>query len=255
MRRPDLRRFFTGVVPPLPSLSAGAIAAINRRRMQGAIVILVHNAKGGPGKTTCVLNIAVGYRLNAKKKVLVVDADTRQKTARKWPRPANAKYPVVEVCDPRSLLENLAHWILNFDVVVIDMPGRDEPALGTILQVSDILIAPSKPSRQDLPELENGIPMAEAHGVPHVVVFNEATREWTAELGHYADEFHRFGPFLPVAMKGLVGYRHAYSHGRGVLEYRRAEEAKVNFARVFQALSQVIEHAHDAWVKEASAHE
>ena len=166
MRRPNLASFSTQAVAPPPSLNAGAIATINHHRLKGALVILVHNAKGGPGKATCVLNLAVGYRLKGKR-VLVIDADMRQQTARKWPRPANARYPVVMVCDPRVLLERLAHWILDYDVVLIDMPGRDEPALGTILRVADILIAPSKPSRQDLPELEQGFPWL----MPMVPVF------------------------------------------------------------------------------------
>lgn len=251
MRRPNLAGFSTEVVSPLPGLSTAAIAAITRRRLEGALIILVHNAKGGPGKTTCVLNIAVGYRLKGKR-VLVVDADVGQQTARKWPRPANVKYPAVVVCDPRALIERLANWIDDYDVILIDMPGRDELSLGAILQVADILIAPAKPSRQDLPELENGIVMADAHGVPHVVLFNEATRAWTAELEGFREEFGQFEPFLPIAMKSLIGYRHAYANGAGVLEYRRAEEAKLNFDRVFQAVSGVIEKAHDAWVKEAS---
>lgn len=210
-----------------------------------------NNAKGGPGKTTSLLNIAVGYKHKGKT-VLVVDADVAQRTAKKWPRPAAVKNPAVVVCDPRELIERLARWIDDYDVVLVDMPGRDEPSLGSILQVADILIAPAKPCRQDLPELEQGIPMADAHGVPHIVLFNEATREWTAELEGYREEFSQFGPFLPIAMKSLVGYRHAYGSGAGVLEYRYAEEAKVNFARVFQALSGIIEEAHAAWLAEAS---
>ena len=44
----------------------------------------------------------------------------------------------------------------------------------------------------------------------------------------------------------------ADAHGAGVLEYRHAEEAKLNFGRVFQAPSGVIEQAHQTWVQEAS---
>lgn len=252
MRRPILLSFSTDAGKPLPGLHAAAMAAINRRRLLGATVIVVHNAKGGPGKTTSLLNIAVGFKRKAKK-VLVVDADVGQQTARKWPRPPNFSNPAVVVCDPRELIERLARWIHDYEVVLVDMPGRDEPSLGSILQVADILIAPAKPSRQDLPELEHGIPMADAHGVPHIVLFNEATREWTAELEGYSQEFSRFGPFLPVAMKSLVGYRHAYGSGAGVLEYRYSEEAKENFTRVFEALSVVIEEAHVSWLREASS--
>lgn len=254
MRRPNLASFSTEAATSPPSLHGAAIAMINRRRLAGVLVVLVHNAKGGPGKTTCVLNLAVGYKLKGKK-VLVVDADMRQRTAGKWPRPAFVTNPAVHICDPRDLIEKLAGWVNDYDVILIDMPGRDELSLGSILQVADILIAPSKPSRQDLPELEQGIPMADAHGVPHIVVFNEATREWTGELEGFSEEFSQFGPFLPVAMKSLVGYRRAYAHGAGVLEYRCAEEAKENFDRVFRALSGLIEKSHSAWVEQGAAHE
>lgn len=252
MRRPNFEGFSTKTdIPPLGT-RATQIAEIRRRRLEGALVLLVANSKGGPGKTTCALNIAVGYRLRGLR-VLIVDTDIQQSTAKKWPRSPSFR-PTVVSSDLRDVMAKLVHWIAAYDVVIVDTRGSDEPALALILPVCDILVAPSKPSHQDLPELERTIPVSEAHAVPHIVVFNEATREWTEELAGLAQEYSHFGPFLPVAMKSLVGYRHAYGKGAGVLEYRYEAEAKINFRHVFDALESVIEEARNAWkIKEVQA--
>lgn len=252
MRRPNFEGFSTKTdISHLGGRDA-QVAEINRRRLQGALVLLVHNSKGGPGKTTCALNLAVGYRLKGLR-VLIVDTDVKQSTAKNWPRPA-CFGPTVVSSDLRDVTAKLVHWIAAYDVVIVDTRGSDEPALPLILPVCDILVAPSKPTHQDLPELERSIPVSDAYAVPHIVVFNEATREWTEELAGLAKEYSRFGPFLPVAMKSLVGYRHAYGNGAGVLEYRHEAEAKINFRHVFDALESVIEDARNSWkIKEAQA--
>lgn len=241
MRRPRLSQVLSG-----SSISAvlGQRAAeiIKVRRKAGAFVVVVANGKGGCGKSTLVLNMAIGYG-RIKKRVLIIDADIEQKTVSKWPRPARLAGPTVVEWQTVEILDRLASDIAQYDVVLIDLAGRDDRAAAPVLAVADILISPAKPSLQDLPELERFIRVAKAKNIPHLVVFNEATREMTGELAQLAEKFAHFRPYLPVAMQQLTGYRRAYGHGRSVLEYMGEHPAKENFSRVFKQIDAAISSA------------
>lgn len=241
MRRPILPRLSVGIaLNVVPRHHAADI--INARRKAGSIVAVIANGKGGTGKSTLALNMGIGYGLR-EQRVLLVDADTEQRTVSKWPRPAGPIGPAVVAWPTVDILDKLAAVIDQYDVVLIDMAGRDDRAAAPVLAIADMLISPAKPSHQDLSELDRFIKVALAQNTPHLVVFNEATREMTGELGQLVREFARFKPFLPTAMQQLTGYRRAYAYGRGVLEYKGAHPAKVNFGRVFGQIDTAIQNA------------
>jgi chromosome partitioning protein len=241
MRRPILAN-------GIPLRSIGAVLRprsadiIDEHRHAGTAVAVVANSKGGCGKSTLVLNMAMGYVLQDKR-VLVVDADTGQRTVGKWPRAVGLCGPTVVSWQTVDILDKLAKVINQYDVVLVDFAGRDDRAVAPLIAVADILISPSKPSQQDLQELACFIRVAKAKGVPHIVILNEATREATDELARLVAEFSQFKPYLPVAIQQLTGYRRAYSLGRSVLEYNGAHPAKENFRRVFTQIDAVIRKA------------
>ncbi|MCP8885033.1 AAA family ATPase [Devosia sp. XJ19-1] len=219
-----------------------AVDIINARRKAGSIVAVIANGKGGCGKSTLTINMAIGYGLR-KQRVLVVDADIEQKTVSKWPRPAGLMGPKVVTWPTVEILDKLAEVIGQYDVVLIDMAGRDDRAAAPVMAIADMLISPAKPSHQDLSELDRFVRVAKVRNISHLVVFNEATREMTGELGQLVKEFARFKPFLPTAIQQLAGYRRAYAFGRGVLEYKGAHPAKENFDRVFRQIDMAIQQA------------
>ncbi len=208
----------------------------------GAAVVAIANGKGGSGKSTLALNLAVGF-CQRKKRVLLIDADTEQRTVGKWPRPDGLAGPSVVIWQTADIVANLAAVIEKYDIVLIDFAGRDDRAAAAVLAIADILISPAKPSHQDLSELGRFVQVARATTVPHLVVFNEATREMTSEMARLMSQFSQFKPYLPTAIQQLSGYRRAYAFGRGVLEFRGDHPAKANFARVFSQLDAAINMA------------
>lgn len=237
MRRPLLSGGLSS--PSFATVGRRAADTINAARGRGAIVAVVANGKGGCGKSTLVLNMAIGYG-QRRQRVLIIDADIEQQTASKWPRPKGLAGPIVVAWPTVEILDKLAEIIDHYNVVLIDLAGRDDRAAAPVLAIADILISPAKPSYQDLSELDRFIRVAKAKATPHLVVFNEATRETTGELSQLVEEFSRFKPFLPTAIQQLAGYRRAYAFGRSVLEYKQAHPAKENFGRVFKQIDAVI---------------
>ena len=243
MHRPALDSF-SAVPSQGLTLNIKAIDTINRRRRCSTVIALVAMSKGGSGKSTLTMNMAIGYGWE-RKRVLIVDADIKQRTTDKWPRPETSSNPTIIACPSNRILATLSQIIADYDVVLIDLPGQDDPAVAAILEIADILVSPVKPSPQDLSELDRFIRVARVKGVPHLVAFNEATREQSGELELLRRQFSQYAPFLPIAMQQLVSYRRVYAHGRGVLDIAGPDPAKENFERVFAGIAEAVAAAHE----------
>jgi chromosome partitioning protein len=122
------------------------------------MILTVGNTKGGVGKTTLALNIAIARAL-AGKNVWLIDADT-QDTAKTAiaaraeaeiePTLAFAKYPEAKLL--RSQVKQQAG---QFDDVIIDVGGRDTGALRASIFMSNVLLIPFEPSTFEVWAMED----------------------------------------------------------------------------------------------------
>lgn len=117
------------------------------------MIITVGNTKGGVGKTTLAVNLAIARAL-AGKDVWLIDGD-RQGTAQaaigaraesgQKPGLACAMYPDGPILRTQALQQ-----ASKFDDVIIDAGGRDSTALRAALVISDILLVPFQPRSFDV---------------------------------------------------------------------------------------------------------
>lgn len=117
------------------------------------MILTIGNTKGGVGKTTLALNLAIA-RARAGRDVWLVDGD-RQATistalairaeAGQLPAMATAQY-----FDGPTLRTQVALQQGKFDEVVIDVGGRDSSALRAALGLSDALLIPFQPRSIDV---------------------------------------------------------------------------------------------------------
>jgi chromosome partitioning protein len=129
-----------------------------------AHVIVLGNEKGGTGKSTTAVHIAValahaGFRVGA------LDLDARQRTFARYieNRAAYAAKRGIELPTPetvvipdetpdrdrQALIENVAAFARSKDAIVIDTPGRDSVLGRTAMGVADTLITPLNDSFVD----------------------------------------------------------------------------------------------------------
>jgi chromosome partitioning protein len=119
----------------------------------GGKIITVGSTKGGVGKTTLALNIAIA-RAMAGRDVWLVDAD-RQATAStalairgeadRLPAIATAHY-----ADGGQLRTQVLHQRSKFEDIIIDAGGRDSTALRAALVLSDLVVVPFQPRSIDV---------------------------------------------------------------------------------------------------------
>ena len=117
------------------------------------MIYTVGNTKGGVGKTTLAVNLAIARAL-AGRDVWLIDGD-RQGTAQTaisiradlghTPSIACAAYP-----DGVTLRAQVQHQAAKFEDIIIDAGGRDSTALRAALVLSDVLIVPFQPRSYDV---------------------------------------------------------------------------------------------------------
>lgn len=138
---------------------------------QSAHVVVLGNEKGGSGKSTTALHIAVAL-LKAGQRVATIDLDSRQKSfthyienRRAWAERAriNLEQPThycVARAEGNSLEANEAQEFANFskaisaiehshDVVVVDTPGADTYLMRLAHSMADTLVTPLNDSFLD----------------------------------------------------------------------------------------------------------
>lgn len=115
------------------------------------MIITIGGCKGGPGKSTTTVNLAVGLAQQGRD-VLVIDADDQLATS-KWFSYRNENPDVVEINN--SIAEgNISQPLLNFskkyEIVLVDVAGGRTIELEAALSVSDLVLCPFEPSQLDL---------------------------------------------------------------------------------------------------------
>ena len=129
--------------------------------MSNAHLIVFANEKGGSGKSTTAVHVAVALA-SAGRRVAAIDLDTRQRTLARYleNRVATERRhgvalptPTCETFDPargHHLPDMIAAFAADHDVVVIDTPGRDDEHARAAIQRADTLVTPINDSFVDL---------------------------------------------------------------------------------------------------------
>jgi chromosome partitioning protein len=119
------------------------------------MIITIGSNKGGTGKTTTAINIAVALASEGKD-VCLVDADF-QRSSSKWykdrqEQQKQTSITLVEKYDNiSSTIEDLNK---KFNYIVVDVAGRNSREMITSLSVSDLLISPHQASQLDLDTIQ-----------------------------------------------------------------------------------------------------
>ena len=117
------------------------------------MIIAVVQTKGGVGKTTLTVNLAVERAIRGKRDVLLVDAD-EQGTASDFSAIRAEKlgqtgYSAIQL-HGTAVRNQVQAMKKKFDDVFIDTGGRDTQALRAALTVADIALVPFQPRSFDV---------------------------------------------------------------------------------------------------------
>lgn len=193
------------------------------------MIIAIGNTKGGVGKTTLAVQLAI-IRATAGREVWLIDGD-RQGTAAaaiaaraeagKLPGIACAQYP-----DGPNLRAQVQQQRDKWDDIIIDVGGRDSTALRAALILADTLLVPFAPRSYDVWALDDMAALIDEarsvrDGLRAVAVMNQADpgdhSTDNAEAAAAVKEVPQF-IYLPIPIRRRKAFSNAGGAGLGVSE-------------------------------------
>lgn len=199
-------------------------------------IVAVQSQKGGSGKTTTTLNLAVAAGRTGKA-VVVIDLDP-QASAAGWKDSRAAEAPVVVSVPPARLPQALeAAREGGADLALIDTAPHAESAALAAAKAADLILIPTRPGILDLRAIGSTADLAKIAGKPAYVVLNAippgATR--LIEDARSAAAVHGL-EVAPVVIEQRAALSHSLTAGQTAQEYEPNGKAAEEIARLYDWL-------------------
>lgn len=216
------------------------------------MIITIGSHKGGTGKSTLAVNLAVIYQ-RAGRRVIVIEADPSVSTSSMWAARREAHddlAPVTVLRKTGGLNVTLEGLEQAYDLVLVDTAGKDSAELRTAALVSDVLVIPTNADNPDLDSTSEFLArMDEARiinpALKMLVVITRApthakSKHRDVAIAALEDNPEEFALADAVIFNRRI-YPDALKEGRGVVEQRaRTEQA----SKEMQALaSEILDYA------------
>lgn len=188
--------------------------------------IALVSQKGGSGKTTLSLNLAIAAA-NARKNVVVIDLDPQQSAVR-WARLRKDEAPVIVSAHAPNLPQLIEQAKgAAADLVVIDTAPKSESASLVAAKLADLILIPCQPSSLDLDAVADTVNIAKLAGKPAAFVLN-GCKAGSSLTDMAADALGDYGlPIMPVRIGSRVAFIKSLTQGQGVVEFEpRGPSAK-----------------------------
>lgn len=187
--------------------------------------------KGGAGKTTVTVHLAVAALL-AGERVAIVDTDP-QRTALAWAQTRGAETPTV-VATNRVEDAKYEAATDGYTVLLIDTAPVAAAATTAYLRVSDFALVPLRPSAFDLTTLDQTLALVRAAGTPSAIVLNACPAR-APEVREARGLCGGDGvPLAPVELAERRAYARAVQTGRAVQEFEPNGAAAAEIAALWR---------------------
>lgn len=190
------------------------------------MILVVANTKGGVGKTTLAVNLAV-WQAKAGRDVLLIDGD-EQATAMAFTELRAAEFGVpgytAVALQGAALRTQVRQLAARYAEIVIDVGGRDTSSLRAALSVADVVLIPVQPRSYDVWAIDQMsaliAEMRAVHDFRAVTVLNAADpqgkdNEDAAAALRQIDGLEH----CPVIIVRRKAFPNAGTSGKSVLEY------------------------------------
>jgi len=202
--------------------------------------IVVTSRKGGVGKTTVAVNLALAaYATGAR--VLLADIDPQRSATDSLKARTRAGPSLVETSAGKLFQLHMAAGREGVDLLVIDTPSTPEAEVALAMNIADLCVLVSRPNFLDVASVVRSSEAVRRLGRTGVVVLNQAPPsrkgvEPSAVLR--AIEALRFGglPLATVGLRSRAVYQAAIAHGASAAEWDPASTAAREVAGLWRDL-------------------
>ena len=218
-------------------------------------VVSVVATKGGAGKSTIAVHVAVAAALR-KRRPLIIDFDTNQTSILVWAKALRrkAKAPAIVKGSVDTLDDDIAAARRKYDLIIIDVAAGGGPLVQRLASISDHVLVPVRGSVFDIGATRNAVDLLRAtadNTQPEeiayrnalgkaAIVINGAPRKQTAKWRQDFETALSTCGAGGIPIVGCLAEREAYSasieHGQGVTEDADDEKAVEEVLGLYQGL-------------------
>jgi len=204
-------------------------------------IIAVISQKGGAGKTTLALNLAIASEL-AGKPAAIFDLDP-QASSMGW------KYSRVEESPAVISLHSarISHYLetarqSGAKLVIFDTAPHSQKDALEAAQVSDLILIPCKPSLVDLRAISSSVKISQLAGKPAVAILTQtqARGSLTDEAAEAIKSYEV--DLAPMTIGNRMVFIHAFTAGKGVLEIEPQSKASEEITTLFSFITNLMEN-------------
>jgi len=194
--------------------------------------IAVVAQKGGSGKTTVAVHLAVAAAL-AGERVAILDTDL-QRSAMAWARTRELDEPTVVDVDPGDLRAALEEAERDgYTVVLVDTAPRAEPVAAATVRSADFALIPMRPAAFDLATIEQVVSIVTAAGTPGTILLN-ACPSRAPEVAEARTVCTGLAvPLAPLQLGDRRAFARAVQSGRAVQEFEPRGAAAAEIAALW----------------------
>src|ERR1700712_715542 len=180
--------------------------------------IAVVSQKGGAGKTTLALHLAVAAELAGYNTVLI-DMDP-QGTAEAWSEWRKEAPPIVIPAKTATLLRTLERAAGHgAEFVVIDTPPLAEAEARAAAKAADLVLVPCRPNAFDLHSIRTTTDLTNFAATPAFALFNAGPVAAARLYGETTDLVIEIGmKVAPVRLSERAAFRHSTGSGKAAQE-------------------------------------
>lgn len=195
--------------------------------------IAIISQKGGAGKTTIAVHLAVEAQLRGFN-VAIFDLDPQASAASWADKRTTQLLPVVSAQAARlpNLLEQAEGQ--NADLIIIDSAPNADAASLAAARAADLILIPCRPSAFDLNAIGTTLSLASVAGKPAWVLLNAVPPQGKlAEEAQNALRESKVQVVEPV-IHHLIAFSHAVNDGRTAVEYDPKCKAATEVTTLFE---------------------
>jgi len=202
--------------------------------------LAVMSRKGGAGKTTVAVNLALAARAAGVKAVLA-DADPLRSACEVLRERDEASGLFFETSASKLFTLTEACRRSGADLLIIDTPAAPEADVAEAVKVADLCLAVSRPTYLDLAAAVRSVAIIQRLGREGMIVLNQCPPPRNGvEPPSVVKAFEalRFAglPVTPVALRSRLIYQTAFAQMRSVLEIDRDGSASTEVRQLFNAV-------------------
>jgi chromosome partitioning protein len=180
-------------------------------------ILAMTQRKGGTGKSTAGMNIAVAATERGLA-VALIDTDP-QASVLTWKDARRDEWPKVLAMQPRDLPGWLRSEGKNFDLIVVDTPAHDTDTLAAVARIADLSLIVTQPTRLAIAvatHLQRAFINA---GVGYAILLSQTPPRLTSRLTGWLENYRLLGTLVDAQLAYRVAYQDAVAMGLGVVEY------------------------------------